>query len=41
LNDVVYCIRKSSRHKNKIVHLDSNFSRKKIDLNIVSLVGGS
>jgi len=22
LNDVVYCIRKSSRHKNKIVHLD-------------------
>jgi len=22
LNDVVYCIRKSSKHKNKIVHLD-------------------
>jgi len=22
LNDVVYCIRKSSRHKNKVVHLD-------------------
>jgi len=22
LNDVVYCIRKSGRHKNKIVHLD-------------------
>jgi len=22
LNDVMYCIRKSSRHKNKIVHLD-------------------
>jgi hypothetical protein len=22
INDVVYCIRKSPRHKNKVVHLD-------------------
>lgn len=31
LNDVVYCIKKSKRHKNKIVHLDrlaSHFERR-------------
>jgi len=32
LNDVVYCIRKSSKHKNKIVHLDrlATFHERKV-----------